>query len=56
MRTPTLLNDLKEVKDNWHDPRFRRGFWIGLRPYLIALPIYIFGGLVVGFMIARLLA
>jgi hypothetical protein len=29
MKEPSFIDDLQKIKENWHDPEWRRGFWIG---------------------------
>ena len=29
MKESGFIDDLREIKENWHDPEWRKGFWIG---------------------------
>ena len=52
----TLLEDLREVRKNWHDPEYRRGFLSGFIPsFLRSFIVYGLVGMFVGYMLASLL-
>ncbi|QZH74458.1 MAG: hypothetical protein JY451_12360 [Erythrobacter sp.] len=63
MSEPTLREDWKDLRENWHDPEYRLGFWKGFIPtFLIrfifgiigALFAIFLGGILVRFLIAAI--
>ena len=54
VKKPTLFDDFREVKENWHDPEYRRGFVIGFGPaFLKGFLICGFMGLLIGYALSR---
>jgi hypothetical protein len=54
MKEPPLWEDIQDVRENWHDPEYRRGFFIGLASTIWRLPVYGLIGLAVGYGLSRL--
>ncbi|WP_165832163.1 hypothetical protein [Caulobacter radicis] len=47
MKEPGLLDDLREVKENWHDKEFRKGFLFAFVPRMLLSILAGFVGAVV---------
>ncbi|MGH6616097.1 hypothetical protein [Sphingomonas sp.] len=57
MKKPTLFDDLREIKEGWHDPAFRKGFISSFWPaFLKSFLLNGFAGVLIGYTIARLLS
>ncbi len=55
MSEPSLMDDLRDLRANWHDPAYRRGFFVGFIPAFIrSFLIYGIVGLVVGYSLSRM--
>ena len=48
MKEPSFWDDLREVRAEWHDQEFRRGFWKGFAPAFVSR--FIVSGLI-GFIV-----
>lgn len=57
MKEPTFLEDLREVRENWHDPEYRQGFLSAFWPAFLKrfLPNVLIGVLA-GYALSRLFA
>lgn len=57
MKDPTFLEDVRDIRQNWHDAEYRRGFWAGFWPaFLTGFLLKCLFGISLAFAAYRLLS